>query len=179
MAYLSDAQVRADKARTEVGIVAGNALNAAAQVHSGSGNDAIVLESAEMYLEWLLRKRAEQGASPWMRYGSDTAPPEGDVDVDVVELVKAELSAQEEPNEVLGGPTEGTEYGNTPACPKCAGDMWDNRQRKAEGSMKSTAPDYSCKDRACGGALGWPEKKKSNRTRSKPSARAQEVASGV
>jgi hypothetical protein len=43
--------------------------------------------------------------------------------------------------------------GTTPACPKCGGPMWDNR----EGKKNPKAPDYKCKDKGCDGAL-WPAK---------------------
>jgi hypothetical protein len=42
-----------------------------------------------------------------------------------------------------------------PLCPKCNGQMWDNRKRKADGSMKAAAPDWGCMDKKCGGAI-WP-----------------------
>lgn len=38
-------------------------------------------------------------------------------------------------------------------CPKCGGEMWDNRQKKTN----PKAPDYKCKDPDCGGAI-WPPK---------------------
>lgn len=43
-------------------------------------------------------------------------------------------------------------------CPKCGGPCWDNRAKKAAGEFKATAPDFSCKDKACGGKI-WPSKK--------------------
>jgi len=39
----------------------------------------------------------------------------------------------------------------TPKCPKCAGDMWDNRASK----RNPRAPDFKCKDRSCDGVI-WP-----------------------
>lgn len=39
----------------------------------------------------------------------------------------------------------------TPACPKCAGRMWDNRDSK----RNPRAPDFKCRDRSCDGVL-WP-----------------------
>lgn len=45
-------------------------------------------------------------------------------------------------------------------CPKCNGEMWDNREKKTN----PKAPDYKCKDQECGGAV-WPPK---NTTPSKP-----------
>ena len=39
----------------------------------------------------------------------------------------------------------------TPRCPKCAGDMWDNRV----GKRNPKAPDFKCKDRECEGVI-WP-----------------------
>lgn len=38
-----------------------------------------------------------------------------------------------------------------PACPKCGGAMWDNR----EGKKSPKAPDFKCRDKACDGAF-WP-----------------------
>lgn len=40
------------------------------------------------------------------------------------------------------------------SCPKCGGRMWDNRLNK----RNPKAPDYACRDRACGGVI-WPSKK--------------------
>ena len=50
-------------------------------------------------------------------------------------------------------------HGNeTPACPKCGGPMWSNIEKKARGEYKASAPDYACKNKACGGKR-WPYKK--------------------
>ena len=38
-----------------------------------------------------------------------------------------------------------------PQCPKCSGDMWDNRV----GKRNPKAPDFKCKDKACDGVI-WP-----------------------
>lgn len=38
-----------------------------------------------------------------------------------------------------------------PACPKCGGRMWDNRENK----RNPRAPDFKCRDRSCDGVL-WP-----------------------
>ncbi|GLC25688.1 hypothetical protein [Roseisolibacter agri] len=38
-----------------------------------------------------------------------------------------------------------------PNCPKCQGAMWDNRENK----RNPRAPDFKCKDAACGGVI-WP-----------------------
>jgi hypothetical protein len=38
-----------------------------------------------------------------------------------------------------------------PPCPKCGGDMWDNRV----GKRNPKAPDFKCKDRGCDGVI-WP-----------------------
>ena len=40
-----------------------------------------------------------------------------------------------------------------PACPKCAGKMWDNRLSK----RNPKAPDYKCRDRSCDGVI-WPQR---------------------
>jgi hypothetical protein len=39
----------------------------------------------------------------------------------------------------------------TPSCPKCGGEMWDNRENK----RNPRAPDFKCKDRNCEGVI-WP-----------------------
>ena len=49
---------------------------------------------------------------------------------------------------------------NDPSCPICQGQMWDNRKRKAEGSMSSKAPDFKCRDKACEGVI-WPPRSSS------------------
>ena len=41
----------------------------------------------------------------------------------------------------------------TPACPKCGGPMWDNR----DGKKNPKAPDFKCKDKHCDGVV-WPSK---------------------
>jgi hypothetical protein len=40
-----------------------------------------------------------------------------------------------------------------PACPVCAGDMWDNRAKKASGAVNPKAPDFGCKDKGCSGRV--------------------------
>lgn len=40
-----------------------------------------------------------------------------------------------------------------PACPTCAGAMWDNRETK----RSPKAPDFKCRDRNCEGVI-WPPK---------------------
>lgn len=42
---------------------------------------------------------------------------------------------------------------DAPNCPKCGGRMWDNRMEK----RNHKAPDFKCRDRACGGCI-WPPK---------------------
>lgn len=44
-------------------------------------------------------------------------------------------------------------------CPKCGGEMWDNRPKKASGDFNPAAPDFKCKDAKCGGVI-WPAKDK-------------------
>ena len=48
-------------------------------------------------------------------------------------------------------PTETESAEPTPSCPKCSGDMWDNRV----GKRNPKAPDFKCKDRECEGVI-WP-----------------------
>ena len=47
--------------------------------------------------------------------------------------------------------TPPTDASVVPACPKCQGPMWDNR----EGKRNPKAPDFKCKDRECEGVI-WP-----------------------
>jgi len=42
---------------------------------------------------------------------------------------------------------------NKPPCPVCNGDMWDNRAKKASGSVNPKAPDFGCKDKSCTGRI--------------------------
>ena len=42
--------------------------------------------------------------------------------------------------------TEGT---MKPQCLSCGSDLWDNRQDKASGKVKTTYPDWKCKDKTC------------------------------
>lgn len=49
----------------------------------------------------------------------------------------------------------GGTVGDDPACPKCGGEMWDNRESK----RSPKAPDFRCKDRDCDGVI-WPPKQK-------------------
>jgi len=59
-------------------------------------------------------------------------------------------------------------HGNSdPNCPTCGGRMWDNRSRKAEGTMSAKAPDYKCRDKECGGAI-WPPRSGSSRPKPAP-----------
>ena len=51
------------------------------------------------------------------------------------------------------------------ACPKCNGPVWDNRQRKALGEIKATAPDFKCRDATVCRWIQWP---KSDRPTPKP-----------
>lgn len=38
-----------------------------------------------------------------------------------------------------------------PACPRCGGKMWDNRESK----RNPKAPDFKCRSRSCDGVI-WP-----------------------
>jgi hypothetical protein len=38
-----------------------------------------------------------------------------------------------------------------PSCPKCGGQLWDNRRTK----VNPKAPDFKCKDKSCDGLI-WP-----------------------
>jgi hypothetical protein len=55
------------------------------------------------------------------------------------------------------------------SCPKCGGQMWDNRA----GKTNPKAPDFKCKDRACDGVI-WPPR----RARQQPAPAAAPVELG-
>lgn len=41
-----------------------------------------------------------------------------------------------------------------PTCPKCEGELWDNRKKKASGQFNERSPDYACKEKeGCGWAF--------------------------
>jgi hypothetical protein len=54
-----------------------------------------------------------------------------------------------------------------PPCPKCSGDMWDNRV----GKRNPKAPDFKCKDKECDGVI-WPPRD------ARPAAAAPVAAAG-
>jgi hypothetical protein len=45
------------------------------------------------------------------------------------------------------------DVGDNPACPKCGGRVWDNRDTK----RNPKAPDFKCRNRSCDGVI-WPPK---------------------
>ena len=47
--------------------------------------------------------------------------------------------------------TEQAPETEVPRCPKCTGEMWDNRASK----RNPRAPDFKCKDKSCDGVI-WP-----------------------
>lgn len=54
---------------------------------------------------------------------------------------------------------------NDPPCPICSGAMWDNRAKKAAGTMNAKAPDWKCKDKTgCEGVI-WPPRSGAPRPR--------------
>lgn len=57
-------------------------------------------------------------------------------------------------------------------CPKCSGETYDNRPKKASGEYSAKSPDFKCKNKECGGVI-WPDK-----DAAKPSTRSADVSSG-
>ena len=80
-----------------------------------------------------------------MRWIADTCSPRvADFEApNTLAVNAATMTEQQPPDTDLVAPT--------PPCPKCAGDMWDNRV----GKRNPKAPDYKCKDRECDGVI-WP-----------------------
>ena len=60
-------------------------------------------------------------------------------------------------------PEEATSEQTTPPCPKCAGQMWDNRASK----RNPKAPDYKCKTDGCDGIV-WPPREPGAVSTAKP-----------
>ena len=48
-------------------------------------------------------------------------------------------------------PEQAAQEAEIPHCPKCSGDMWDNRESK----RNPKAPDFKCKNKECDGVV-WP-----------------------
>jgi len=47
-------------------------------------------------------------------------------------------------------------------CPKCQGEVFDNRSKKAAGVYKPNAPDFACANKDACGWKSWPEKRKAS-----------------
>ena len=60
-----------------------------------------------------------------------------------------------------------------PSCPKCGGEMWDNR----EGKRNPKAPDFKCKDRGCDGVI-WPPRG-AGATAAPPAQRGPDAVAGA
>ena len=60
-------------------------------------------------------------------------------------------------------PDATTSEQTTPPCPKCAGQMWDNRATK----RNPKAPDYKCKTDGCDGII-WPPREPGTVSTAKP-----------
>ena len=62
----------------------------------------------------------------------------------------------------------------SPACPKCAGQMWDNRETK----RNPKAPDYKCKTDGCDGII-WPPREPGSVSVAKPAGTPDDPACPV
>ena len=62
---------------------------------------------------------------------------------------------------------------NAPPCPKCGGEMWDNRENK----RNPKAPDFKCKNAGCDGVI-WPPRDP-NAGPAKPAGTADDPACPV
>lgn len=190
---LTDEQYRIKEARTELGIVAGNALNAAATLCAPQGyKPAETVEAAEIFLDWLLAKRDEQGPSPFLTKTETFFDPSivEQLNEAQAELNKVDVAAvTAKIGESLSGdaPDAPTQEAianvaaagmstseDDPDCPKCNGRMWDNRHSK----RNPKAPDFKCKDKDCDGVI-WPPFEKPARRSGKASPAAKAAAAKV
>src|SRR5687768_4101036 len=71
-------------------------------------------------------------------------------------------------------PEETTSEQTTPPCPKCAGQMWDNRASK----RNPKAPDYKCKTDGCDGVI-WPPREPGTVSTAKPAGTPDDPACPV
>ena len=99
--------------------------------------------------------RDEDRPTPAPTGAATSAAPSEDADwtLDDDEPAVVEGASNAEPTTVAG----------EPECPTCSGQMWDNRPKKASGQYKPNAPDFTSRDRECGGKLWpgqWPPKTK-------------------
>ena len=69
---------------------------------------------------------------------------------------------------------EATTEQATPPCPKCAGQMWDNRP----GKRNPRAPDYKCKTDGCEGVI-WPPREPGAVSTAKPAGTTDDPACPV
>lgn len=67
--------------------------------------------------------------------------------------------------------------GDPESCPKCGGEMWDNRPKKAAGEFKPNSPDFKCKDSGCGHII-WPAKDDKPKGKSRAPSDADKGALG-
>jgi len=65
-----------------------------------------------------------------------------------------------------------------PACPKCGGAMWDNREKKASGRFSAKAPDFGCKDKQCDGKI-WHHKDDPTANPGAPASESEPPASAA
>ena len=99
----------------------------------------------------------------------DDMPPENTREPDAPGRAAACATQGEEP----GPPPSAGE----PACPKCGGEMWDNRDRREQAQAEIAAgtrtakapPAWKCKDKECGGVL-WPSDPDENKSPTAPAA---------
>ena len=68
-------------------------------------------------------------------------------------------------------PEATTSEQTTPPCPKCAGQMWDNRA----GKRNPKAPDYKCKTDGCDGVI-WPPRDPGTVSTAKPAGTKDDPA---
>jgi len=106
----------------------------------GDGKYAKPLEDpAEAYVR---RLRSRTGGTP-----------AADVSADKEEVVTTpRVAARNRARATAASGTTGSaQSADSPACPKCAGPMWDNRPTK----RNPNAPDFRCKNRSCDAVI-WP-----------------------
>ncbi len=107
--------------------------------------------------DYLIAKQACVKAAAELFHGTgDTAGFIGAAKT-AIELVCGGQTVQQAVHAVQTTPPTAPLTHSGPNCPECGGMMWDNRPKKASGEFKSTAPDYKCKNKSCGGVI-WPPK---------------------
>lgn len=175
MPAFSNDEYRERELQKDARITRGGALHAASRVAVAFGlkSPDDVIACAELF-EGYIKNGAESAQLP--AEGGNPQKPEPDA--------RAESTGESEA-EAIANVNEGIGIEAIEECPKCGGDVWDNRVKKQRGEFKENFPDFTCKDRdGCNWAKWLDDKNvkssgRKNRTAKKPPKKARRIAEQV